>query len=136
MPPDFLEPILYSIEKAVINLYEEMPYLLDKDVEFAYSKLEKYYSDLAKGRKVDEPEVVSDRKQAIIEEVLNAIDIREELKGDVHLVNQPENTNNVNYPSLASLYVKCFKILGTSVRNWRKRNGVKGYLTFINNHVL
>ncbi|MFK7945988.1 MAG: hypothetical protein AB8G11_00240 [Saprospiraceae bacterium] len=136
MPPEYLQPILHSIESAVVNLYKEMPYLLDKDVEFAYSKLEKYYSDLAKGKKVDEPEVASDKKQAIIDEVLNALDIREELRGDIHLVNQPENTNYVNYPSLPSIYVKCFKILITSVRNWRKRNGVKGYLNFVKNHVL
>ena len=135
MPPEYIQPLLYSIETAVISLYEEMPYLLDKDVEFAYNKLEKYYSDLAKGKKVDEPEVTSDKKQAIIDEILNSIDAREELKGDIMLINHPENTNNVNYPSLPSLYVKALKILISSVRNWRKRNGVKGYLSFIKNNV-
>ena len=136
MPPEYLQPLLHSIEQAVIRLYEEMPYLLDKDVEFAYGKLEKYYSDLAKGKKVDEPDVVSDRKQAIIEEVLNVIDVREELNLDSMVINNPANAGNVHYPSLASIYVKAFKILIPSVRTWRKRNGVKGYLNFVKDYIL
>lgn len=136
MPPEHIQPLLHSIEQTIVRLYEEMPYLLDKDVEFAFSKLERYYSDLSKGKKVDEPEVTSEKKQAIIDEVLNIIDIREEMNGDILLVNNPANAGNIRYSSLPSLYLKAFKILIPSVRNWRKRNGVKGYLNFIKNHVL
>ena len=108
--------------------------MTDDDVELAYQKLARYFK-LRTGKKaLEEPEVSSERKQAIIDEILNALEIREEGGFDDGYINNPKVLHGANkIPSLESLYTACFKHLLESLRFWRKNSGKKGYINYIGN---
>ncbi len=130
-PPDYLKPLLHSIESTVLVVNEEFPQLSDKEVEFGYDQLKQYFRQKAKSKKVEEPLSTSGRKQVLMDEILNILEEREELKGDDHLImNKNFNPDGRPIPSLSALYTRAFNILIHSLRYWRK-NSTKGYLKFL-----
>ena len=136
-PPFYLQPVLHSIESVVRDLFAEYTSLVDKDVEWAYEQLQKYYRQLASGKEVAEPLSSLERRQALIDEILNILETREEMEADVGCINNPNCTlGGKLIPSLSFLYVMGFKRLQQSARFWRKKGGPKGYLLFISSHVL
>ncbi len=135
-PPIYLQPLLHTIEQTVINLYEEFPKMADNDVEFAYEKLAIFYKAQISGKEVDEPESSRDIRQDLIDEILNAIDLREELQADIPVINNPDIRHGERpIPNLAFLYTIAFKRLKESAKFWRKTSGKKGYLNFVSNYV-
>jgi len=135
-PPFYLQPILHTIEQTVINLYNEFPKMRDNDVEFAYDKLASYFRAQIGGREAKEPESSHDLRQDLMDEILNAIDLRKEVEADIQFINNPEIRHGERpIPNLAFLYAIGFKRLKDSAKFWRKRNGPKGYLNFVSNYV-
>jgi len=136
MPPDYLMDLLQAIEKTVVKMHEELPRLKDADVEYAYEKLGKYYKAKASGKAIEEPESSIDRRQDLMDEILNTIDARAEAKLDASLINNPAIRQGEHViRSLELLYALGFKQLRGSVRFWRKENGAKGYLRYISNFI-
>ena len=133
-PPAYLHDILYDLERTVLTLWAEYPALNDKDVEYVYSKLKDYFKKRSQGKDLDEPDSTFERREALIDELLNLLDSREESGADEHLLNDPEK-QPAGYVirSLPALYAICFNRLHESVRFWSK-NG--GYLQFIRQYVL
>ncbi len=131
VPPEYMQPLMHSIEESVIEVYEEMPKLADVDVEWAYQKLIIYYKAIASGKNVEEPLARSEKKQAVVDEILNRLDLREQLKADESIINNPNYTYGEKmYTSLAMLYLRAFKRLEDSAKFWRKQNGRTGYLDY------
>ena len=131
-PPNYLMGLLMDIEGTLINIYKEFPLLTDKDVEWCYDQLREYFKKSAKTSHVEEPLSQSERKQALIDEVLNLLDQREETGADDVVINNPAiHPTGEPIPSLAMLYVMAFKYLRRSVRFWRKEAGARGYLEYI-----
>lgn len=136
MPPDFLQPCLFSIEEAVIQVSKEHPRLEDKDIEMVYDLLQKFFKKLAQGKNIDEPTSTITRKQALIEAIIAALDVREELGADEHALQNPDYTlGGKTIPYLEALYATGFNYLRRSARFWRKENGTRGYLNFIRNNM-
>ena len=132
MPPYYLQALLQTIESVVIKMQEEFPKLHGAEIEWAYEQLLKYYKSVASKKEVDEPESTIERKQALVDEILNSIDIREELAADASYINNPEVLQGTStIPSLAHLYALAFKTLLKSAKNWRKKDGRNGYIKFI-----
>jgi ribosomal protein L18 len=105
---------------------------MDKDVAFIYTKFITYYAAKNAGKKVAEPEVTSQLKQDLIDDILNIIDLREEMRADIQYIdNQNYTSGGRVFSSLASLYAMAFKRLEQSAKTWRKRNGQKGYLNYV-----
>lgn len=132
MPPDFLLPCLHSIEQAVLATSKVYPQLRDKEVETIYEQFKNFYDQLARDKEMYEPSSNITYRQALIDAILQALDVREELEADEHYINNP----NIRYggliiPYLEALYALCFGYLSRSARFWRKLNGPKGYLKFI-----
>ncbi len=128
---------MHTIETAVLKLWKELRPMNDNDVEFAYEKLKEYFRKKAQGKDMEEPETSSERRQALIDELLNAIDIREEIEADIPFINDPDFApTGMPISSLAMFYMMCFNRLIKSVRMWRKELGPKGYLSFIEKHVM
>jgi len=135
-PPFYLQPVLHSIESVVRDLFVEFESLVDKDVEWVYEQLQHYYKQVASGKNIEEPLSSFERRQAVIDEILNILEEREAIEADLGCINDPDCTlGGKPIPSLAALYVMGFKRLQKSVRFWRKTSGPKGYLSFISNHV-
>jgi len=135
-PPSYLQPLLHTIESTVINLYEEFPKMMDNDVEFAYDNLATYFKAQIGGKEVQEPQSSRDLRQDLMDEILNAIDLREEIEADIQFVNAPGIQHGERLiPNLAFLYAIGFKRLKESAKFWRKTNGKRGYLNFVSNYV-
>lgn len=132
MPPYYLQALLQTIESVVVQLHEEFPKLHDAEIEWVYEQLLKYYKSVASKKEVEEPESTIERKQALMEEILNSIDLREEMAADAPYINNPEILHGTaTIPSLAHLYTLAFKTLLKSAKTWRKRDGRKGYIKYI-----
>ncbi len=136
-PPEYFLPFMHTIESTVLKLWKELRSMNDSDVEFVYEKLKDYFRKKVQGKDLGEPETSSERRQALIDELLNAIDMREEIEADIPFINDPDYApTGVPISSLASFYMMCFNRLIKSVRMWRKEYGPKGYLSFIDKHVM
>ena len=136
VPPEYMLPLLHSIETTVISVLEDYPKLRDQDVETAYGQLKKFFQKKAYGKEIDEPLSHVEKIQILMDEILNTIDLREELEGDIHLINNPNiQPAGSPIPSLAAFYTMAFKRLEKSVRFWRKMQG-QSYIKFIQDHVV
>ncbi|MEL6718361.1 MAG: hypothetical protein AAFP82_06570 [Bacteroidota bacterium] len=134
-PPEYLMGVLHSIESEVVKCYKEFSRLADKDVEWIYDQLFLYYKSLARGKEKEEPLSTSDIRQAVIDEILNKLDLRKEEGLDDPYIGKVKNgTRTID--SLATLYELAFKTLRSSARFWRKRNGRTGYLDYILEYVV
>lgn len=136
-PPDYWLPFMHSLETTIIALWSEYPSLNDKEVEFAFEKLKDYYRKISQGKSPEEPETTSERRQALIDELLNIVEEREELEADNYFINHSGYApTGKPIPNLAAFYVMALNRLIKSVRMWRKERGPKGYLSFIRDHVI
>ena len=132
IPPNHLMGILHSIETTVIQLSEEFPMLNDKAIELSYSQLKDYYENLAKGSKsAKEPLANSDSRQALMDEIMNILDLRKEEGFDDHFLG--ELYGNLVLKNHEQLYQFAFKRLLKSLRQWKKHDG---YLNFIKNQII
>ncbi len=132
IPPDYLTDLLEAIEQTAVDMHKEFPKLKDADVEYVYEQLSKYYKVKSSGKSIEEPVSTIDRRQDLIDEILNTLDNREEINADAAIINNPAiRHGEYLIPSLEFLYVLSFKRLRNSVRFWRKKNGPKGYLNYI-----
>lgn len=136
-PPYYLQPVLHTLETTTITIWKEFRTLKDKDVEYCYNQLKEYFRKKAQGKNVEEPLSSIEKRQILMDEILNSIEAREEMKGDEHYVNNPDIApNGQPIASLAALYIMAFNRLIKSVRFWRKEFGETGYLSFISKHVI
>lgn len=132
MPPELLQPCLLSIEEAVLRTYKEHPRLEDKEVETVFGQLQQFFKKLAGGAELEEPHSTITRKQALIESIILALDAREELGADDHMLQNDQYTlGGRTIPYLEILYATAFTYLQRSARFWRKESGKRGYLSFI-----
>ncbi|HMQ61077.1 MAG TPA: hypothetical protein PKE06_10445 [Flavilitoribacter sp.] len=132
MPPDYLQPLLYSIEKAVADTFKEQSRLSDKEVEMTYDQIRDYFHKLAQGKDLDDPHSTSPMRQTLIDAILDVIELREDAGADNRLILSPDHQPDGRpIPSLEHLYVIGLNYLRHSVRLWRKKDGRTGYLRFI-----
>lgn len=126
-PPEYLMPILHQIEDTVIHLSKEFPKLSDKEIELSYNQLKTYYQKQSRSSgSVEEPLASSDRRQALIDEIMNTLDFRkEEALDDAILGSFHGNQILKNHEQL---YHLALKRLHKSVRLWKSEGG---YLNFI-----
>ena len=137
IPPDYMMEILRDLEITILNISAEFPKLADADVEWCCGKLIDYFKVLSKEKETEEPESPSEMKQALMDELLNRLEEREAAKADSHIINNPDfKLGGMIYRNYATLYVTAFKIIQSSAKFWRKERGRKGYLKFIDEHVV
>jgi len=135
-PPEYLLPLLHSIEVVVVEISQEFPKLKDKEIESVYEKLTDYYKGLSTHKAIDEPFFESEQKQVLTDEILNRLDEREEAEADLFTINNPSVRQGEHMiPSLHHLYIIAFKRLQKSVKFWRKKEGPKGYLTYLSRFI-
>lgn len=136
IPPEYLRPIMFSIEQAVVKTYAEHRRLRDKEVEEIYDRFQDFYRKLAHDKEPYEPTSTRADLQTLIDAILRNLDLRQETGLDEHLVNNPDYRHgNSPYSSIEALYAKCFSYLRKSARFWRKESRGNGYLNFISNQL-
>lgn len=131
-PPFEIQPLLSSIESTVYALSKHNPTLTDKEVEWTYDQLKTFFQKLATGKDLDAPSSTLSKRQELLDAILDAIELREEMELDDHLVENPAfKPGGYPFANLESIYVMCFNILLGSARFWRLEAGPKGYLRYI-----
>ena len=79
-----------------------------------------------------EPSSGTAARQALIEAILEAIDVRESMDADEPYIDNPDiQPGGRTIHCLEALYEMGFSYLIRSARFWRKENGPKGYLRFL-----
>ena len=135
IPPEDVQPLLYSIEGAVKEVFQNNRRTLSgEDVEWVYKKLETYHKSRMQGR--DPKPVDSTRKlrRELIENIEDVIALREDINADTHLIGS-FGIGARTLRSLDELYAYAFRLLEASARRWRKRNGSRGYMEFMEKFV-
>ena len=136
-PPQYILPVLYGIEKTILALYEEFPRMVDADIIWCCEKVCDYYKKIAQGKEVEDPESPIQRRQDLMDELLNTLEAREEAEIDNGIINNPDyRLGEAMYSSHAMLYATGLKRIRDSARKWRKRDGKTGYLKFIKGSVI
>jgi hypothetical protein len=130
-PPPFITSLLHSIETVTVQLYKEFPNIIDKEVEMVFEKLGNYYKAVKLNKKPAEPTSNKERTFALIEEILNILDLREEAGADSAVLEDKNLCKDYNIGCLEDIYMKAFKTLTKSARFWRKKNGKQGYLNYV-----
>lgn len=131
-PPDHLLPCLMDIEYAVLDTYRKYPQLKDKEVEDIYERFKAFYQQLAKDAEPYEPASTIAARQALIDAILQALDLRQEEGSDSSLIMNPEfQPGGHPIPCVEALYATAFNYLRRSARFWRKERGPTGYLKFL-----
>ncbi len=135
-PAEYMKPVLHSIETTIVSLYEEFPRMVDADVLWCCEKLHDYYKKTAQGKELEDPESPIQRKQDLMDELLNTLEEREAEGMDSELINNPDcRQGEAMYSSHAMLYTAAIKRIRDSVRFWKKEKGKTVYLNFIKNYV-
>ena len=135
-PAEYMKPVLHSIETTIVSLYEEFPRMVDADVLWCCEKLHDYYKKTAQGKEMEDPETPIQRKQDLIDELLNLLENREEEGIDKDIINNPDcRQGEAMYSSHAMFYAAAIKRIRDSVRFWKKEKGKTVYLNFIKNYV-
>ena len=136
-PPQYMLPVLYSIEKTILAIYEEFPRMVDADIIWCCEKLSDYYKKIAQGKEMEDPESPIQRKQDLMDELLNILEAREEAGVDSEIINNSSyRLGEAMFSSHAMLYGTGLKRIRDSARRWRKREGKTGYLKFIKESVI
>ncbi len=136
-PADYMLPVLHDIETTILELYDEFPRMVDADVLWCCEKLQDYYKKIAQGKEMEDPESPIQRKQDLMDELLNTLEDRENDELDKDIINNPAcRQGEAMYSSYAMLYTAALKKIRDSVRFWKKEGGKTGYLRFIKGSVI
>ncbi|WP_143473590.1 hypothetical protein [Flavilitoribacter nigricans] len=115
-----------------MNTKKEFPKLNDRDVELTYDQLKAFFQKLAKGKELDEPESTNPARHALIDAILEVLDMREEMAADeAYILNENYRFGGNLIPNIEVFYSSGFNYLRRSVRFWRKERGQNGYLKFL-----
>jgi len=120
--------ILYSIESAIVAVFDSRPDLVDKDVLVAIEALIREYEREKRNRPgmtlvpPGQAKAVFEECRRVCEERLGRNSLTE---GEASLSEPREG--EVSVPEL----MRCLKRLRKSVRLWHKQGGHQGYLTYV-----
>ena len=136
MPPDYLLPLLFNIEKTVLEVATDYPKLVDKEVEQIYTQVRAYLLETSRGKDIDEPYSSIKRKDELIEAIFKMLDSREQENLDEEYINNPDYApGGIPFRNLDHFYTTALRYLIKSAKRWRKEFGPKGYLTFIRSQI-
>ena len=135
-PPIAIQGLLHSIESAVLQVYASHTRMADKDVEFVYDLLYKYFQAEARGQEPADPVSSSEMRMALIDAIFDNLEVREDMNADAGLVNSDFQPAGRPLPTFDAVYAYALNILRPSVRFWRKKDGRTGYLRYISKYVL
>lgn len=110
------QDLLITIESPISGVYKKHPELKDKNVIKALDALITYYRYIRKGNEVH-PNNLNELENLVYQVVMASIELRSEFIDE------------------SELYLPAVRKIHKSAKRWSKRNGVRGYLDFIQNFV-
>lgn len=122
--------VLQNIEFSIIAFFRSNPEFKDPDVIRATEALISAYTR-EKKRLPALPVTLSEKNLALFEVMKNACEMRL-TRESVNKVDDPEN----GYRLPLRLMIVCLERLLSSMNLFHKRNGPRGYLTLVNQHIV
>ena len=107
------------------------PNLIDEDVLFVYDKLYQFYKKCGAGGDPAEPTSTIRRKQELLENILKKLEVRYEEGMDERLINSDYRPAGYAFGNEDALYAHALNYLRASLKRWKKREGKRGYVTFL-----
>lgn len=135
MPAPQLMSLLFSIEQAVVAIARKRPRLVDKDAEAVFITYRKFFQDIRQGKDADDPYSTLRHKQELLDEIWEVLVYREQQGADAEHLDGSFASGNLPVTTVEELYILAFNELRKSARLWRKKNGPKGYLKHIEEHL-
>ncbi len=136
LPHPLLDPLLLSIEAATVSTWNDYPRLQDKDVEWVYEAYKDYFRAVVGGKDLAEPISTISVREHLLEAIWDVLLLREDQHADQHLVNNPAFAPAGRpIALLEEAYVSTFARLVKSARFWRKQEGPRGYLRYVEGFV-
>lgn len=135
-PREPLYPVHFTIELAVTETAERYGQLVDKEVEFVYELYRKYFMALRQGKTPPEPSSTQKLRGILIDNIWdNLLDLEDNASLVRSLTDGSFAPAGKPVTTMEEVYVMAFNDLRKSVRFWRKREGAKGYIHHITEHV-
>ena len=131
MPPEELHSLLFSIEQAVVAIARKRPRLTDRDAEAVFEQYRSYFRALRQGRELPEPSSAIGYREELLAEIWEVLLLREDRGVDAAVLDAGFAVNGRRVESLEEFYAIGFNELRKSARFWRKREGPKGYLRYV-----
>lgn len=134
--------VLQNIEAMIVRVYREHDDLKDSDVIEGLEELSIYYKNKNRGierekQDLDElPDMVYDYVKAICEFRLGSDKAIIMGKLDKEVLDTLDLSDEDEQSLSIDVLIKCLKKIIKSAKFWYKRNGVKGYLNYINEFII
>ncbi len=119
--------VLQNLEFAIVQQYRQNPKIVDLDVRDALDSLIRVYNAEAECRGFN-PRPLGDLAESVKQAVREACAWR--LGRSTDAPEQPDE------PLSLENLVLCLKRVRSSVEFWTKRDGTRGYLSFVNEHIV
>lgn len=128
------EDVLQNIEATVVGIYRQDPSLKDTEVLKAYDLAIKYYQ--RKKKKMPEMDYSPSGNTAnVYGAVMDICEWRLERGPDEETTVEVEGLEGVGGNVPIVILIRCLEKLHKSVGRWNKKDGVRGYLEFVSQHV-
>lgn len=120
--------VIYNIESAIVQIYQDNPNLLDAYIETALDYLIRVYKSEAEGRQAPRKSIrgssskVADQLQALCELFLGRAEA-EDIEGNLLQLDITQKT--------ASEMAITLKRIKSSVKVWSQKQGRQGYLNYV-----
>jgi len=130
--------VLQNIEHCIVTVYRNNRELQDHNALKALDALNEYYR--AKVKATDfEPSNLKDSERDIYDRVITVLAERKTMTDSASNEEAPKRkrfSRILKTPSPDEVYLSCIRKITKSAKGWNQRNGVVGYLQFIDQHVL
>jgi len=128
--------ILQNIEFNIARAYEQDIEMKDANARRTLEALEKYYRAKGTDKEAERPENLNESKEIIFDNVITTLEMRCSSPSESDAApKRPRFSRAFKEPTLDEIFVACIRKLISSSNKWSKRNGDRGYLDFIKNHV-
>lgn len=132
------QDVLHSIEFAIIQVYRQVPELIDAEVQTAIEALIRIYGAEAQGKSIATRPLkgvtkqVMEGVQAMCEWRLGRAQPKDPAIG---IVQDIDEVNSLP-PKTADNILACLKVIQLSIKFWTQKGGRQGYLNYVKPYIL
>ncbi len=129
--------VLHSIETAIIGVYRSNMELKDTNATRAVQALIAFYRSKVMKREAPSALDLNAYELEMYNNVLSILEIRGEIGGSEHQESPPRRrfSRAMKTQTPSEIYLACLRRIEKSIKRWSSRNGIRGYLNFVKDHV-
>ena len=127
---DKYQGVIHSIEFMIVLVYRKNNQLVDRQIIKSLEALVKHYSTLLTKRRLPKVEL-DELEKEIYDRVVESLDAKELTEG------RADKRLNGTSQELTKekIFLACLQKIEKSAKRWNSRNGQRGYLDVVMNHI-